>query len=169
MRTSFLATATAAIGIGLISTATGGPVAVPNTFTSGTPAKAADVNANFSAVATAVNASAQDIANLKTALQHIPAGPPGPVGAQGPPGSGGVLVVDSNGATVGRWTGQLGALMNINGHLVNVALDEQIPLLAPQTGFYTQDVSSLAFYHLAADCSDARYLSTTGGLSGAGP
>jgi hypothetical protein len=46
--------------------ASAGNVTVPNTFTPGTPAKAADVNANFSAVAAAVNSSAQDIATLQT-------------------------------------------------------------------------------------------------------
>ena len=168
MRTSFLAVAIAAISIGRISSATGGPVAVPNTFTSGTPAKAADVNANFSAVATAVNGSAQDIANLKAAVKNAPAGPQGPVGAQGPPGSGGVLVVDSNGATVGRWTGMTTALMNINGHFVNVLLDAGTPLGTPQTGFQTQDVSGLQFFHLAADCSDTRYIDIAANY-GAGP
>ncbi len=70
-----------------------GTVTVPNTFTSGTPAKATEVNANFSAIAAAVNSSANDIATLSTTIKNIPAGPqgpagiPGPVGAQGTTGS----------------------------------------------------------------------------------
>lgn len=63
-----------------------GTVTIPTTFTSGTPAKAAEVNGNFSAVAGAVNGNAQDIATLKTAVQNIPAGPRGPVGPAGPTG-----------------------------------------------------------------------------------
>lgn len=48
-----------------------GTVTIPNAFTSGTPAKAADVNANFSALATAVNASAADISVLQSALASV--------------------------------------------------------------------------------------------------
>jgi tail collar domain/collagen triple helix repeat protein len=48
-----------------------GQVTIPNTFTAGTPARAADVNADFSAVATAVNGSASDIATLQTTIQTL--------------------------------------------------------------------------------------------------
>ena len=48
-----------------------GTVAIPNTFTPGTPAKAADVNANFNAIATGINGSAADIANLRNAVQAL--------------------------------------------------------------------------------------------------
>jgi collagen triple helix repeat protein len=70
-------------------------VTIPNTFVAGTPAKAADVNANFSAVVTAINSTAQDVSTLQTAVQNIPAGPQGaqgpagPQGAQGPAGPAG--------------------------------------------------------------------------------
>jgi hypothetical protein len=106
MRTSLFLGAAATMGIGLIASATGGPVTIPNTFTPGTPAKAANVNANFSAVATAVNGSAQDIANLQTAVKNIPAGPRGPAGpqgAQGPTGPGALMVKDSTGQVVGSY------------------------------------------------------------------
>ena len=53
------------------TTARSGTVTVPNTFTPGTPAKAADVNSNFNAIATAVNGSAGDIATLQSAVQAI--------------------------------------------------------------------------------------------------
>ncbi|MFQ5470849.1 MAG: hypothetical protein ACE5EH_11170, partial [Gammaproteobacteria bacterium] len=43
------------------STGWAGSVTIPNTFVSGTKAVAADVNANFSAVGTAVNGNATDI------------------------------------------------------------------------------------------------------------
>ena len=43
-------------------------VTVPNTFTAGTPAKAADVNANFTALANAINSSAGDITALQSAM-----------------------------------------------------------------------------------------------------
>jgi hypothetical protein len=53
--------------------------------------------------------------------------------------------------------------MNINGTLVNVALDSQIPLVPPQSGFATQDVSAVIFYHLTADCSGTRYINGSAG------
>jgi hypothetical protein len=116
--------------IAVVSTATAGTVTVPNTFTPGTPAKAADVNANFSAVANAVNNNAQDIAALQTTVQKIPTGNPGPAGpqgmtgpqgpagpmgatgavgptgpqgVQGPAGPGAMLVKDSTGKVVGSY------------------------------------------------------------------
>jgi hypothetical protein len=48
--------------------ATAAPVTIPNTFTSGTPAVAAEVNANFTAVKTAVDDNNNDIISLVTAL-----------------------------------------------------------------------------------------------------
>jgi hypothetical protein len=123
----------ASLGLALVAialTATAGDVTIPNTFSAGTPAKAADVNANFSAVATAVNASAQDITTLQTTIKNMPAGPPGPTGPtgnqgnpgpqgpagatgstgatgpqgpQGPSGPGAMLVKDSAGKVVGSY------------------------------------------------------------------
>ena len=49
---------------------------VPNTFTAGTPARAAEVNANFDALEAAID---QNI----TAISQIPAGPEGPQGPAG--------------------------------------------------------------------------------------
>jgi hypothetical protein len=72
------------------STARSGDVTIPNTFVAGTPAKAADVNANFNAVATAVNGTAADVATLQTTVKNIPAGPQGPLGPQGPAGAQGL-------------------------------------------------------------------------------
>lgn len=55
---------------------------VPNTFTSGTPARAAEVNANFDALEAAIAQNATDI-------QAIPAGSQGPQGIQGDQGPAG--------------------------------------------------------------------------------
>jgi hypothetical protein len=102
-------TRSAAFGTSLLAVAlaiSAGPVMVPTTFVSGTPAKAADVNANFTAVANAVNGSAQDIATLQTRVKNIPAGPQGPVGptgATGPAGPGAMLVKDSTGKVAGSY------------------------------------------------------------------
>ena len=54
---------------------------VPNTFTPGTPAKAAEVNADFQALATAID---------KVAASGTP-GPAGPVGPAGPTGPAGAV------------------------------------------------------------------------------
>ncbi len=48
-----------------------GTVTIPNTFAPQTKAKAADVNANFSAVATAVNGNANDITTLQKTIQAL--------------------------------------------------------------------------------------------------
>jgi hypothetical protein len=127
MSNRFRAGSAGLVLVAIAFSATAGNVTVPNTFTAGTPAKAADVNANFSAVATAVNASAQDIATLQTAVKNTPAGPQGPPGIQGttgaqgplgptgpagpqgqqglqgPAGPGGLLVKDSTGKVVGSY------------------------------------------------------------------
>ena len=50
------------------SAALGGEVTIPNTFSANTPAVAAQVNANFAAVATAVNDNAADIAAHDAAI-----------------------------------------------------------------------------------------------------
>ena len=89
MRNSNALVAVAVMLTNLAASAYAGPVTVPNTFTAGTPAKAADVNANFSAVAAAVNGTASDVASLQAAVKAIPAGAPGAAGAQGPAGPAG--------------------------------------------------------------------------------
>ncbi len=57
----------------LLSTgpALAGPLTIPNTFTTGTPAVAAEVNDNFAAVDTAVNDNDARIAELETALTAV--------------------------------------------------------------------------------------------------
>jgi hypothetical protein len=66
--------------------ASSGPVTVPNTFVAGTPAKAADVNADFAVVADAINQTAQTVSVLQAAVQNIHTGAPGPQGPQGAEG-----------------------------------------------------------------------------------
>lgn len=90
-------------GVLLAGIAAAGPIVVPNTFTAGTPAKAEDVNANFTALANGINTNSQTITSLQTAVNNIPAGPQGPAGPAGPAGPGVMLVQDSAGKTVGSY------------------------------------------------------------------
>lgn len=48
------------------SLAQAGTLTIPNTFTAGTPAKAAEVNQNFTAVKAAVDSNAADITSLSS-------------------------------------------------------------------------------------------------------
>jgi hypothetical protein len=92
-----------------------------------------------------------------------PAGPQGPRGATGPQGpasAGGILVLDSNGTTIGKFTFAYGSqsqpavLMSIGnvGPFI-VALDSSV---GSQTGLLVN--SGMFFAHAAPDCSDARVL-----------
>ena len=62
-----------------------GQTQVPNDFTAGTPARAAEVNANFDALETAIDQNASDIQSIPAGPQGDP-GPTGPQGLQGPAG-----------------------------------------------------------------------------------
>src|ERR1017187_5087620 len=65
--------------IGAAQSVVAGTVTIPNVFAAGTPARAADVNADFSAVATGVNGNAQNIATLQTTVTTIQSTPAGAV------------------------------------------------------------------------------------------
>lgn len=52
--------------LALVSEAQAASVTVPNSFSAGAPARAAEVNANFTALANAINANAGDIAALQS-------------------------------------------------------------------------------------------------------
>lgn len=58
---------------------------VPNNFQAGQPARAAEVNANFDTLETAIDQNAADILAISAGSQG-PVGPPGPPGPQGPQG-----------------------------------------------------------------------------------
>jgi hypothetical protein len=55
----------AAVIFALLGGAASAQVSVPNTFTAGTPARAADVNANFQALVTAVNTLSSRVSKLE--------------------------------------------------------------------------------------------------------
>lgn len=57
----------------IASAAHAGAVSVPNTFTSGTAAVASEVNDNFTAMATGINANATDIASLEARVAALEA------------------------------------------------------------------------------------------------
>lgn len=63
------------MGLAIASGAHAAPLTVPNTFTAGTPAKAAEVNANFSAVQSAVNANISEIDALKAQVDALAPSP----------------------------------------------------------------------------------------------
>jgi hypothetical protein len=60
-----------------VRAATAGELIVPNSFTPGTPARAAQINANFGAVATAVNDNAHRITTLETRAEAPDLAPSG--------------------------------------------------------------------------------------------
>jgi hypothetical protein len=66
-------------GLSLFVSVSQAQTQVPNTFQSGQPARADEVNANFDALETAIDQNT-------TAISQIPAGPEGPEGPQGPMG-----------------------------------------------------------------------------------
>ena len=77
-------------------------------------------------------------------------GPTGPQGPQGAAGAGGLTVVDSTGATVGRLAGMnVVALALVNG---------KAAAFFSSTGFVREDF--VALYHVTSDCSDVttRYM-----------
>lgn len=55
-------------------------------FSPGTPIRAADFNANFTALSTAINDADTKLAALTAQVNALPAGPQGPQGVQGPAG-----------------------------------------------------------------------------------
>ena len=67
---------TTALAVLMLPFVTNAQTQVPNDFTAGTPARAAEVNANFDALETAIDENASDILS-------IPTGPQGDVGPQG--------------------------------------------------------------------------------------
>jgi hypothetical protein len=162
MRTAVMTLA--AMSIALASSAMGGPVTIPSTFTPGTPAKASDVNANFSAVAKAVNGSANDIANLQTAVKNTPAGPQGPVGPQGPQGptgTGALVVKDSTGKLVGSYLP--------NATVASPSQNESVFIRTPTVSFAVSfDTSQLglpnysSLFFVSADCTGTPYIFTPG-------
>lgn len=54
-----------------LAQAAGTSLKIPNEFTAGTPAKSAQVNANFSAVAAAVNANSSNISSMEILLSTV--------------------------------------------------------------------------------------------------
>lgn len=66
-----------------------GDVPTPIVFTDGTPAKAAEVNSNFTAIKDAVNENNKRLGTVETTVGNITVGPAGPQGSQGVAGPAG--------------------------------------------------------------------------------
>ena len=96
--------------IGLLLLAVGSAVAddltIPNTFQSNTPARAADVNANFTAVEASVDDNAADIAANSSDIQANSSD----IAALNATGAG-IRLYSADGATVGRFITATGSTM----------------------------------------------------------
>jgi hypothetical protein len=144
MRNSKIIAAAAVVLAMAASSAYSGTVSIPNTFTAGTPAKAADVNANFTAVASAVNSTAQDVSALQSTVKGIPAG-------------GAAMAKDANGLTVGQYFPSIGS-----GEFVVMKTAAGQPVSLPINpagfGFYLNGAPSGFVVFTSAKCTGTPYL-----------
>ena len=128
----------------------GQQVTVPHEFQAGTPARAAEVNENFSALVDAVNLGIPG-----------PAGAEGPQGIEGPAGPA-VVVTDANGVVVGPFVPAniLDSLSHEERHLGMVFIDtgtEWLPLVVSRNWIRWNPYISLLFDNL--DCKGNAYVS----------
>jgi hypothetical protein len=137
-----------------------GQVTVPNTFTSGTPAKAADVNGNFNAVVTGINSNATAISALQTQVKSIPAGQPGPQGQPGQPGPQGSQGPQGIQGPMGGL-----AVYEVSGMMMGTYEYPDVVIAASPTGtLYSLHVSQnhltgvATFYYSDSNCSSQPYI-----------
>ncbi len=119
-----------------------GPVNVPNDFTAGTPARAAEVNGNFSAIETAVNDNDSRILDNATAIQT----------GLSP------VVLDGNDVEIGQ-------LVSIGENHISIEVitpQGYLLNLAPNPGI--QPVNSLvSLFFTSSDCTGTAYAVLTFG------
>jgi hypothetical protein len=192
MRNSKLTPLFTAVAAIAATAAHSGNVTIPKTFTAGTPAKAADVDANFSALATAVNGTASDVTALRGAIKAIPAGaqgapgsqgavgatgPAGPQGIPGPPGATGVA--GAQGATGPRGPAGPAAAISVlvvkdanatvlGQYSVDGGSAEIVMMRSPGGRLFATGISPSQFSPTGAliystpDCSGTAYINTNG-------
>jgi hypothetical protein len=149
---------------------------IPHQFTAGTPAKAAEVNDDFSAVAAAVNANGGNISTLQGELQALQKELTGV--AQSLNGATGAIYIQSGGVPLGAmvpmWFTEspfsVGSqttdysVMALNSMGFFVVLTSQGTLAEPLSANYM----GYDFYFSAADCGGTTYFGTVGETDSSG-
>ena len=90
-----------------IGTATAGPVGPLKTFSAGTPAKAADVNGNFTTIVNTVNANDARLTTVETNKQNVVSGGGCPLGSA-------IRTIAANGAVTCQSTGGAVGFSSVN-------------------------------------------------------
>jgi hypothetical protein len=137
----------AGVAVFLLSNeSTASSVNIPNTFISGTPARAEEINQNFDAVKLAVDDNAAVIAQLMTRLQQL----------ETQPVSGQPVFLKADGRNVGVVLGKSTSYTALTEQYDALSFQEYFFVVSAQTGNL---VGSHTIYYSGANCTGQAYIS----------
>ena len=154
----------ALIGLTLVSS-TRAQTEVPNTFQSGTPARASDVNANFDTLESAIDSNSANIAANSVTIGSIETLAQNNALAISQIGGGsGVGVFDQSGVEIGKFV----TLRRINAFdpIFYVLSDQGIIFTVHAGGDATEYLEGANVYFTGLDCSGNAYVNKAGWLDG---